>query len=69
MLTKLPRLVTVSADITPKTRDMKANSVLFSFAGVDPAILTSLFSFFYFSLHGAALWNLSKLALPCVLLR
>ena len=51
-----------SADITSKTRDMvkKANSVRLSFAGIDPAILTHLLSSFRFSLHGAALWNLSN---------
>ena len=51
-----------SADITSKTRDMikKANCVLFSFTGVDPVILTRLFSSFCLSLYGAALWNLSN---------
>ncbi len=51
-----------SADITNKTRDMikRANCVLFSFSGIDPAVLTRLFSSFCLSLHGAAIWNLSN---------
>ena len=51
-----------STDIVLKTRDMvkKANCLLCSFTGADPATLTHLFRSFCLSLHGAALWNLSN---------
>ena len=38
----------------------KANCLLCSFTGADPATLTHLFRSFCLSLHGAALWNLSN---------
>ena len=57
-----------SLDIQHKLREMvkKANCVFASFPRVGPAILTRLFQSYCLSLHGSALWALSRSGLQAI---